>query len=105
MIFSEEIDEILNVGFFLGNVGVNNWVLDKEKCLEAIHNLKNINVAIWGGDTFFDGRINPTGDSWSCNRRLNEDEVAFLERSVRESIKFVSNPIYDKFKFILVPKI
>jgi len=105
MIFLEEIDEILNVGFFLGGMGVNNWALGKKECLEAIRNLKSINVAILGGDTFFDGRINPTGESWSCDGRHNEDEMIFLERSVCKSIDFVSKPIYDKFKFILVPKI
>jgi len=105
MIFSKKIDKILSAGFFLEDIGVNNWALDKPQCLEAIRNLKNINIAILGGDTFFDGKLNPTGDSWSCDKKDDENDMCFLERSVSESINFVCNPIYNQFKFVLMPKI
>jgi len=104
MVFSEEIDGILGVGFYLGGVGINNWALDRCQCLGAINDLKLAKIPILGGDTFLDGRVNPKGDNWFCDRKDDESDEEYLERSVRRSVDFVCNPVYSEFKFILVPE-
>lgn len=101
---SEIITTILEKGIFLHEIGINNWVLTKTQCLTAIEELRQNNIAILGGDTYLNGDINPNGDSWSVDRQAGEGDQQYFERSIDAAIKFVSNPIYAHYSFILVPK-
>lgn len=103
MIFSEKIDKILSVGKPLMDEGIDNWALNKQQCLQAIKELSNNNIAILGGDTFLNGRVNPNGDSWSCNRNNAESDISYLKRTTTESLNFIENPAYKEFSFIIVP--
>lgn len=100
----EIITTILEKGLSLHDKGINNWVLTKIQCLTAIEELQQNNIAILGGDTYLNGQINPNGDSWSVDSQANEGDQEYFERSINAAIKFVSNPIYAKYSFLLVPK-
>ena len=48
------------------------------------------------------GLINPNGDSWSVEKHQNESDEDYINRSLKQGLEFIGNPIYEKYCFILV---
>lgn len=52
IIFTEEIDSILNKGIFLGEFGVKNWAFNFPQIVEVMRILKKRGVYLIGGDIY-----------------------------------------------------
>lgn len=107
IIWSKEIDGVLNCGILLEKFGIRNWALTKQQAFLAISRLLRLEVPILGGDVCAPdefGRILPNYDSWHCERRTSEEKHQFVARSLVEAKIYIeSYPVSDKVFFVFVP--
>lgn len=91
IIRSKNIDEILKVGKWLGESGINNWALTKSQALEALDKLLNLNIAVLGGDVYETrgDYIQPNYDNWYSDRQPGESKEDYLNRSIEESRTYI----------------
>ena len=107
-VWSHEADEILKKGTFLGEFGINNWMLSKQAMIQALHELQGRGIGIGGGDVFSlkGDAFKPTYDNWSVTPGYGETSAAFVTRSIDESIRYVReyrNRQYTNIGFVIVP--
>jgi hypothetical protein len=93
IIWSSEVDSILNAGRSLESVGVRNWALERDAALSALDKLSAIGVAALGGDVYVvNGQgIEANYDNWYCNRDVGENEVDFVVRSITKAKSYIEN--------------
>jgi hypothetical protein len=93
MIWSIDIDSILNIGCSLEGVGVRNWALERDAALVALEQLAALGVAVLGGDVYAVSGANAESnyDSWYCDREGGELEAAFVERSIAKARNYIAN--------------
>lgn len=108
--WSENVDNILKCGIFLENLGIKNWALPEKNVLQALEKLFKIGVGVLGGDVYIiekDSTINPTYDSWYCNRENSEDDISFVSRSILRAKNYITNYQQEKSNklFTLVPDV
>jgi Immunity protein 40 len=101
--------KILSLGLTLTSIGINNWGLTKEECLEAIASFKRASIPILGGDVMKleNGSWVHTLDNWYCNRLLGESNDRFVVRSIQLASQFVNNysgKQNSNILFVLLPK-
>ena len=106
-IWSTKIDSILSVGFSATHLGINNWVLDREKAIWAITQLENLKIPVLGGDVFEieDGKMYQNYDSWYCDPKDDENEIHFVKRSAIEARAYFFKYPKKQVGFAIVPKI
>lgn len=112
IIWSKEIDEILQVGHYLEEeAGIRDWALNKAQALRALNQFLQLQIPVLGGDVceLRDGRILPNYDNWYCDPLAEEMRTQFLIRSISkardyiESYKTTSDP--ERIFFTLTPDI
>jgi len=108
-IWSDEIDSVLGQGRSLEGLGVRNWALDREQAMSALGRLGMLEVAVLGGDvyTVIGTDIESTLDNWYCNRRSDEAEAHFVERSIGVARNYIATypGDLDTVFFALVPEV
>lgn len=106
--WSKNIDEVLKVGVWLGEYGINNWALTKSQALEALDKLLVLRIAVLGGDVVeAKDYIRPNYDSWSSDPQPGERNEEYLKRSIEESKSYIEQyPAYipGRNYFVLVCK-
>jgi hypothetical protein len=108
--WSTTVDEILNVGIPLSDVGIRNWALTKNDALTSLDQLLAEGVAVLGGDVFAlrAERLESNYDNWFCDRAPDEEQSAFVARSINKAKDYVMRypaSSTDEFFFALVPAI
>jgi hypothetical protein len=108
-IWTNDVDAILGVGRSLENVGVRNWALEQTAALIALDQLNAIGVAVLGGDVYdvSGSNLEPSYDSWYCNRDAGETPQDFVARSFAKAKSYISNyqaPAGSVF-FAIVPSV
>jgi len=93
IIWSNEIDSALKVGFPLMEFGINNWALDARSALLAISKLGEMGIGILGGDVYVNnnGTIEANYDNWYCNIMQDETPLAFIQRSNSVAVAYIEN--------------
>lgn len=108
-VWSDEVDEILSIGFSLETLGISNWGLGRQLALDALEKLFVSGVSVLGGDVYiFDGKtVNPTYDNWYCERQPGEDRREFANRSIEVAKKYISSyeNRNDNVIFVMVPEV
>ena len=86
-----ELISILKTGISLEPMGVNEYAFSYENVLLVITEIEKLGIPILGGDvlTMDHGRLGYTGDSWSCNRRMNEPVSEFFKRSIQHTRNYI----------------
>ena len=107
MKLSSKIKQILSEGFCLQKYGINNWALTENQALLAIEKIKELNIAILGGDACFrsNGIFQLNYDNWYVEKKLSESKKDYSYRSATETIQYIKeykNHKYDEVFFILV---
>ncbi|KJH79019.1 Imm40 family immunity protein [Pseudomonas sp. ES3-33] len=107
IIWSEQIDSILNRGIFLDRWGVRNWALARDDALHAIYELQALGIAILGGDVYqlVGENAEQTYDSWHCDQGPDESDSVFLKRSSDKAKSYILSCLMPKVLFSLVPKV
>lgn len=107
--WSNEVDSILSVGRSLDSVGVRNWALSRDAALTALEKLSAKRVAVIGGDVYVASGFNVESnyDNWYCNRRGDEADSAFVERSIADARNYIVNYKADSVEvlFAIVPSV
>lgn len=103
IIWSKKIDEILSIGFFLGDIGIKNWAFTREVAINVIAILEKSGIGILGGDVFIckDKNIEITYDSWFIDR--DSEGVGFVKKSCSFSKEYILNYSNDHAMFSIVP--
>ncbi|EAN8157777.1 hypothetical protein AUB46_21630, partial [Salmonella enterica subsp. enterica serovar Typhimurium var. 5-] len=52
ILWSKEIDSILNIGISLESLGVKNWALNRKNALDVLHHFESLNICVLGGDVY-----------------------------------------------------
>lgn len=104
-VWSEKIDSILSVGFFLDSLGIRNWALRRDEALAAIDQLEALGVPILGGDVYQLVNELPehTYDSWYCDRGADEADPTYLRRSADEARRYIQAYLVGQAVFSIVP--
>lgn len=107
IIWSEQIDSILNCGVSLDCMGIKNWALARDGAISAIKELEFIGVPILGGDVYLlvDGGAEQTYDSWYFNQEIGEPSSVFLKRSSDRARSYISNYPVNGVLFSIVPRV
>jgi Immunity protein 40 len=92
MAFTEEANRILESGFSLSNIGIENWALSKEQALVALEDLTKLNATVLGGDVvqFVQNVPRLTYDNWFCEIEDGESTMAFAIRSLVVAKSFIN---------------
>jgi hypothetical protein len=108
-IWTAAVDEILHQGYWLGNVGVQNWALNRNAALDAFSQLERTGVAVLGGDVYVKkgGEIQPNYDNWYCERGPGETALAFTSRSIQVAREYITTYSTNRndVLFALVPQV
>lgn len=93
MVWSEDVDRVLRAGRFLEKWGVRNWALTREQALTAIDQLAEARIGVLGGDVWIarSSDLFATGDNWFSERRGDESEADFVERSLAHARAYIMN--------------
>jgi hypothetical protein len=77
----------------LAELGLNEVAWDRRDTLEILEHVHGWPLAILGGDVYrlTSGRLEPTCDSWFCNRHTGESAQEFALRSQQAAREFVSS--------------
>ena len=104
-IWSKKSDEILSVGRWLGDVGVDNWALTREQALMALDKFEAEAIGIFGGDVFDNqrGELQPNCDNWNCDPEPDESKSAFVFRSIMKARAYIANYQGTECFFVIVP--
>ena len=109
IVWSEEVDAVLSVGYFMGPSGIRNWALSKNQAIAAIEKLEHMGVAILGGDVLVltEPRYDYSYDNWNCEQQLGESKTEFVRRSAEIARNYIENyKLYNvKCFFELAPDI
>ena len=107
VIWSEQIDPILNRGIFLDNLGVRSWALGRDDALHAICEIEAFGIAILGGDVYrlVGENAEQTYDSWYCDQGLDESDSVFVRRSLDKAKSYIFSCLLPEGLFAIVPKI
>ena len=106
-VWHEKVKNILQIGIWMGDSGVNNWALTKLLALQVVDTLANEGIPILGGDVveLRDGKFRHTHDNWHINRRDFESKQKFLSSSIKITRNYIQGfDTYDRnVFFVLVP--
>jgi len=91
-VWSATTDRILGIGLPLIDIGVRNWALSPSQALAALEQFCAAEIAILGGDVYEmrDGRLHLTHDNWFCDRGPDEEQGAFVLRSVSQARGYIT---------------
>ena len=80
MKLSSKIKQILSEGFCLQKYGINNWALTENQALLAIEKIKELNIAILGGDVCFrsNGIFQLNYDNWYVEKNSRRAKKIIL---------------------------
>lgn len=75
----------------LKGIGLNEVALAKPDAIEAVRSLEGRQVAILGGDVYYEneGKIRSAHENWFCNRNPNESTADFAKRSQKIASDFL----------------
>lgn len=106
-VWSEQVDAILAAGRNLDGIGVRNWALAREDALLALERLREIGVAVLGGDVYVvSGKaVVPSYDNWHCDQDAGEVAADFLSRSIDSARSYISSYGSAEAMFAIVPSI
>lgn len=108
-VWTTAVDQILQEGYWLENIGVRNWAMSRNATLHALSQLKCIESAVLGGDVYFQRpeAVESSYDSWYCDKKSDETQSAFLARSIETARAYVSAyaPTRQDVLFALVPQV
>jgi hypothetical protein len=96
MLLPNTFKEILATrGRDLREIGLDEVALSKRDALDAIQSLEGHQIAVLGGDVYFEegGRIRPRLHNWFCEKQPNEHPFEFTKRSQIVALNFVQG--YD----------
>ena len=96
MLLPERFKEILSTkGRDLTEIGLHDVALSKQDAIEAIRSLLGHEIAVLGGDVYYEkeGRIRPRLHNWFCEKQPNEHPFEFTKRSQIVALNFVQD--YD----------
>lgn len=96
MLLPNRFNEILATrGRDLREIGLDEVALSKRDALDAIQSLEGHQIAVLGGDVYFEegGRIRPRLHNWFCEKQPNEHPFEFTKRSQIVALNFVQG--YD----------
>lgn len=107
VIWSEQIDPILNCGLYLGCVGIKNWALGRDDAIRAVNELEALGFPVLGGDVYqlVDRSPEHTYDNWYCDQEPGELYSAFLKRSSAKARSYIENYSVNGVLFSMVPKV
>lgn len=100
-VYSNVIDDILNVGIPLFEIGIYNWAFSLKKVFEIIDELKKNEIHIVGVTTYEyeKNTLRPTYLNWSC-------EVNDKKKCIEGARTYISKFEKDKkYYFSLTPKL
>lgn len=103
-----EIIKILEEGYSLDEIGVENWAFRKPDALIAINKLSKIGVPVLKGDVFelIEGSIENNYDGWQCYLEKGESISDFIARSAEKAIDYIEDyPTDSTVLFVLTPGI
>lgn len=105
MVFSEQADEILSVGAWLGPE-YSNWALSRKQALHAIESLRGVTFIILGGDVLnrADDNYKHAYANWSFNRSFSGANGDVTESARKATAYIEAYPVVDAY-FVLVPGI
>jgi hypothetical protein len=99
---------ILNQGFSLEEIGIENWAFKKSDALIAINKLARIGVPVIKGDILelMDGSIEKNYDGWECEFQSGEPIIDFIKRSMYQAIDYIEDyPTDANILFVLTPAV
>ncbi len=110
VIWSYSIDKVLGSGFSLESLGIKNWALSRQKILQVLEQLRELQVPILGGDVYklVNGVLRSTYDNWYCEPLPNESLLDFVERSIDQAKQYIESYNVKKRNdifFALVPEV
>lgn len=75
----------------LEELGLQEVAWTKADALELVAQLAGCQVAVLGGDVYnmSSGRVRPSYENWSCERRSGEGLRGYAERSQQEAVAFL----------------
>lgn len=93
MSLPEQIVNLLEESESLKMLGVNDQALTRLDALHLLKLLEEHNISVFGGDVYVrnQNQINPTYDSWFCERTDNETQEAYVKRSLLYSKDYIKN--------------
>ena len=102
-----KVDKILKTGYFLSDIGVNNWALPFDKALNALLQFEKWEIPVVGGDVceLKDGIFQYNYDNWYCEQKDNESHQDFVVRSIEKAKSFIINykiQNADRISFVFV---
>ena len=108
MIFSRKIDQILNRGLFLGDIGIKNWALNKAEALIVLSVFEAEQIPILGGDVYVAsiGVISCNYDNWYYEKAEDESLSDYASNSIKVATEYImSYPegYNSTVFFVLVP--
>jgi hypothetical protein len=87
IIWTPQIDSVLNVGRKLDKLGIRNWALGRLPVLKALESLADLGVGVLGGDVYIvvNDTLEPNYDNWYCSRERDDSDAKFLEKSIAKA--------------------
>jgi hypothetical protein len=105
--WSNEIDNILNLGVSLEEIGINNWALTREDALNALCSFEKLDIGVLGGDVYIhsNGDMAQNYDSWYCNYLSGESRTNFVTRSINKAKSYILGYSTANAMFVLIPAV
>jgi hypothetical protein len=97
--------ELQDMKIDLSSLGSHSFAWPKDAALNVVDELCKRNLPILGGDVYrlCDEIITPTYDNWYCQKRNDEDGLAYVARSCRESKEYIMQYPRPDVIFDIVP--
>ncbi|MGE5409829.1 MAG: Imm40 family immunity protein [Clostridiales bacterium] len=85
--FSYKIDQILRIGIWLGEFGINNWALTKPQALKVLEQFESSNIAVLGGDVYEreGNHFQIIYDNWCCDPLPNDTKAEYIKRTIEKA--------------------
>lgn len=83
----------IEVCFCLSDLGVYEFAFPLDQAIKMVNFLNQKNIAILGGDVYYRKgfEINPSDESWYCEKNNEETDYDFTQRSFYVAITYIES--------------
>lgn len=90
---NRRLDRLISQGFSLASLGVTEHALSALQMDGLLEEAIRSNVAVLGGDVYYQSNVGicPGSESWFCDRLDDERYSEYVARSVQVASKYISD--------------